>query len=68
MLEKTIDLDSYFGVRIQSEYIDQNSNCLAVILPGQGYTNSKPLLHFSTELALQFGFDVLLRGLWFSSF
>ena len=59
MEEKVIKLKSYYGVVLQNEYYDQNSNILTVILPGQGYMNYVPLMHYSYKTALELGLDVL---------
>jgi hypothetical protein len=47
--------------KITSRLIKQKetSNSLAIILPGAGYTNQAPLLHFCTGLFYSKGFDVL---------
>lgn len=37
----------------------EDSVGLAIVLPGAGYTASAPLLHYSTDIYLQKGYDVL---------
>lgn len=50
---------SYFGADIESKVIEQNSNVLAVLLQGIGYTFDMPLLYYSKRLSLEKGYDVL---------
>ncbi|WKA49390.1 alpha/beta hydrolase [Planococcus liqunii] len=38
---------------------EEQSNKLAIFLPGAGYTTQKPLFHYSEEILLKKGFDVL---------
>lgn len=58
MTEKTIQLESYWNVVLENRYIDQNSDILTIILPGEGYTNEKPLMYYSCRVALELGLDV----------
>jgi hypothetical protein len=37
----------------------EETNNLAIVLPGAGYTTQAPLLHFTTGLFYNKGFDVL---------
>lgn len=59
MNEKNIQLDSHWNVTLENKCIDQNSDILAIILPGEGYTNEKPLMYYSYKIALELGLDVL---------
>jgi len=38
---------------------DEKSNCLAIILPGTGYTTESPLLRYTTQVLIKKGIDVL---------
>ncbi|SDI12875.1 hypothetical protein SAMN04487975_11233 [Planococcus glaciei] len=38
---------------------EEQSNKLAIFLPGAGYTTQRPLFHYSEEILLKKGFDVL---------
>lgn len=57
MIDKQIN--SKFGVTLKSCIIEKNSDTLAVLLPGIGYTNDRPLLDYSKRLCLELGYDVL---------
>lgn len=59
MKKEFIELKSSWGVTLKNEYINQNSGILTVILPGLGYINYAPLMHYSYKIALELGFDVL---------
>lgn len=59
MDEKIVQLESYWGGDLIYKCTHQNSNILTVILPGNGYTNAKPLMYYSQKIALELGVDVL---------
>jgi hypothetical protein len=59
MKEKIVQFNSYWGVTLENEYIDQGSDILTVILPGQCYMNCSPLMHYSSKIAQELGLDVL---------
>lgn len=52
-------IKSIYNVQLESKVIDSNSEVLAVILPGIGYTLDRPLLDYSKKLCLELGYDVL---------
>lgn len=58
MEERNI-IKSIYNVNLESKVIENNSNVLAVILPGIGYTLDRPLLDYSKKLCLELGFNVL---------
>lgn len=58
--EKIIGLASHWKVNLECRVINQESDTLAVLLPGIGYTLDRPLLDYSKKLALELGYDVLL--------
>lgn len=53
------EIESYFGVTLESNIIKQDSNTLVVLLPGVGYTLDRPLMDYSKKLALELKYDVL---------
>ena len=58
-MERTIvKISSTWGVSLENLLIDQNSDILAIILPGMGYTKDKPLLNFTSKLCINKGFDI----------
>lgn len=59
MYEKVVQFKSYWGATLKNRYTEQNSDVLTVILPGDGYTNTKPLMYYSYKIALELGLDVL---------
>ena len=59
MDEKVVQFKSYCGATIENRYTEQNSDVLTVILPGDGYTSTKPLMYYSYKIALELGLDVL---------
>jgi hypothetical protein len=59
MNEKNIQMKSYWNVSWENKYIEQNSEILGIILPGQNYTNENPLMYYSDKIALEAGLDVL---------
>ena len=59
MNEKNFQLKSHWNVFWENKYIEQNSEILAIILPGQNYTNENPLMYYSDKIALEAGLDVL---------
>ncbi|KEI04421.1 hypothetical protein [Clostridium botulinum] len=59
MNEKNIQLNSHWNVTLKNRYINQNSNVLTIILPGEGYVNEKPLMYYSYRIALELGLDIL---------
>ncbi|GGI10832.1 hypothetical protein [Gottfriedia solisilvae] len=38
---------------------DEKSNCLAIILPGTGYTTESPLLRYTIQILIKKDIDVL---------
>lgn len=50
---------SYWGMNLKPLVIGKGSDTLGVILPGIGYTLDRVTLEYSSNLALQLGFDVL---------
>lgn len=50
---------SHWGVNLKGKVISRESDTLAVILPGIGYTVDRPLMDYSKKLALELGYDVL---------
>lgn len=59
MNEKNIQYESHWSVTLKNRYIEQDSDILTVILPGEGYINEKPLMYYSCKTALELGLDVL---------
>ncbi|AHF06000.1 alpha/beta hydrolase [Desulfitobacterium metallireducens] len=59
MNQKIVQLQSHWRVTLDNKWIEQNSNILSVILPGENYTNEKPLMYYSRKIALELGLDVL---------
>jgi len=59
MIEKSIEVNSYWGITIKNDYFMQDSDTLIVILPGYKYTILAPLLYYSLNVALESGYDVL---------
>lgn len=53
------EIESYFGVTLESNIIKQDSNTLVVLLPGIGYILDRPLMDYSKKLALELKYDVL---------
>lgn len=58
MREKYVQLESHWGVTFENKLIEQNSDILTIILPGQNYSNEKPLMYYSSKVALELGLDV----------
>lgn len=58
-MEQSKKINSYYGITLESRVIDQNSNVLAVLLPGMGYTLDRSLMDYSKNLAVEKGYDVL---------
>lgn len=58
-MEKSKKINSYYGITLESRVIDQNSNVLAVLLPGMGYTLDRSLMDYSKNLAVEKGYNVL---------
>ncbi len=57
-MERYIKISSYWGTA-KNEYIAAGSERLAVILPGQRYTNMAPFLYYPLNIALEAGYDAL---------
>ncbi|MDZ5473394.1 alpha/beta family hydrolase [Bacillus sp. 31A1R] len=58
-VEKGI-LEGYKGSNVPYSFLKQESSSkVAVIFPGQGYTNQAPLLYYSTSLLVSEGYHVL---------
>lgn len=51
----------YMGLTVPYKFIrnDGNHKILAIFLPGAGYTTTSPLFHFTEEVYLNRGYDVL---------
>ena len=58
-MEQSKKINSYYGITLESRVIDQNSNVLAVLLPGMGYTLDRSLMDYSKNLAVEKGYEVL---------
>ncbi|MGL5067904.1 MAG: alpha/beta hydrolase [Sarcina sp.] len=52
-------INSYWDTSLSPTFINQESNTLAIILPGIAYTLDRVNLEYSSELALSLGYDVL---------
>lgn len=59
MNEKFFQMESHWNVSWENKYIEQNSEILAIIIPGQNYTNENPIMYYSGKIALEAGLDVL---------
>ncbi|WMJ81651.1 alpha/beta hydrolase [Clostridium sp. MB40-C1] len=59
MNKKFIELKSQWGVTLENIYIEQNSDTLVIILPGEGYSNAKPIMYYTQKIASEIGLDVL---------
>lgn len=59
METKHIEFQSKWGVTLHNKFIDENSDVLTVLLPGMGYLQDKPLLHYSHKIVMEFNSDVL---------
>ncbi len=59
---RTLDIIGYDNEKIRNTFVKQEeqSEKLAIIFPGIGYTCHMPLLYYTAEILLQKGFDVLL--------
>jgi hypothetical protein len=53
MNETIIQLESHWDAVLRNRYINQNSDILTIVLPGEGYTNEKPLMYYSCKIALE---------------
>lgn len=59
-MEEYINVKSYWGTAARNEYIyEQDNNRLAIVLPGQRYTNMAPYLYYPLNIALECGYDAL---------
>lgn len=47
------EIESYFGVTLESNIIKQDSNTLVVLLPGIGYTLDRPLMDYSKKISIR---------------
>ena len=55
-----ISVDSKFGIRLQHNFITQQSaDKLMILLPGRGYTVSAPLLRYIGQIGRRHSYDVL---------
>ncbi|MGL4739625.1 MAG: alpha/beta hydrolase [Sarcina sp.] len=52
-------INSYWGTDLVPSFIDNQSDVLAIILPGIAYTLDRGNLEYSSELALSLNYDVL---------
>lgn len=59
MITKRIITQSKWCEHLAHEYHNQDSDTLMVVLGGQNYSIHKPLLHYSINLGVQAGIDVL---------
>jgi len=60
MKTKIIEIGSYAKTLLQNELYLQDSDTLAVILPGNFYTIWGPSLYYATNIAFELGLDTLL--------
>ncbi len=56
---ETIETGSRFGVTIRHTLYAQDSNTLLVLLPGRGYYNEHPIMHYTGTVGRHKGWDVL---------
>ena len=54
-----IETTSKWKENLKHDFIIQDSDTLLVTLPGYGYESVAPLLYYTTNLAIEEGFDVL---------
>ncbi len=59
MKAKSIEISSYWKNSLIQELIEQDSDTLVILLPGNQYTTMAPLLYYSYNMALQLKYDVL---------
>ncbi|MDD5795206.1 MAG: alpha/beta hydrolase [Clostridiales bacterium] len=52
-------MKSFWKVEINNKIINNNSNKLAVLLPGINYSTDRPLIDYSKRLALEMKYDCL---------
>lgn len=52
-------MPSYQKASINQEVVEQGSDTLVILLPGNKYTNFGPLLYYAYNASLQLGYDVL---------
>jgi predicted alpha/beta-hydrolase family hydrolase len=57
----SLHIDGYFNLAVPNTFLrlKQDSNKLAVMFPGLGYTCHMPLLYYATEILLGYEYDVL---------
>lgn len=49
MRHETLNVNGYNNIRVPNEYISNNSDHLAIFLPGVGYTNERPLMYYAAK-------------------
>jgi len=56
-----IEVESPFGVTIRNPFFTHEpvADKLMILLPGRGYTNDHPVMHYVAKLGMQHGYDVL---------
>lgn len=59
MRTKHIEISSRWKSSFIQELIEQDSDTLVILLPGNQYTTMAPLLYYSYNMALQLKYDVL---------
>lgn len=59
MNKRIVPLKSQWGVTLENICIEQNSDTLVVILPGEGYSNMKPIMYYTQKITSELGLDVI---------
>jgi hypothetical protein len=54
-----INTSSYWGLDFQNEYLQQSSDTLVILFPGNRYTINAPYMHYSYQVAKECGYDIL---------
>jgi hypothetical protein len=56
-----IEVESPFGVTIRNTFLTHEpaSDKLMILLPGRGYTNDHPVMHYVAKVGMQLGYDAL---------
>ena len=52
-------MKSFWNVEINNKIINNNSNKLAILLPGINYSTDRPLMDYSKRLVMEMNYDVL---------
>lgn len=56
---RKIDVSGYKNQKVPNMYLDFGSDQLAIFLPGIGYTNDSPVLHYTGSYFMQKEFNIL---------